>query len=51
MNNGIWVALAIILAVVVYVIVKVFYYARLSREQWKEVDRSKLREWQDDDEW
>lgn len=50
-SNGIWVVLAIILAIVIYVIAKVVYYARLSRKQWQEVDRSKLREWQDDDEW
>lgn len=51
MHSGIWVALVIVLAVVVYVLAKVVYYARLSRQQWQEVDRSKLREWQDDDDW
>lgn len=51
MHNGIWVALAIVTVVVVYVLVKVIYYARLSRAQWRDVDRSKLREWKDDDDW
>lgn len=50
-HDGIWVALIIVVAVVVYVLAKVFYYARLSRRQWQDVDRSKLREWKDDDDW
>jgi len=46
-----WIALAIVLIVIVYVLAKVLYYARLSRQQWQEVDRSKLREWDDDEDW
>ncbi|MBT8083970.1 MAG: hypothetical protein HKN35_01225 [Woeseia sp.] len=51
MHNGIWVAGAIVLLVIVYVLAKVIYYARLSRRQWQDVDQTKLREWQDDDDW
>jgi hypothetical protein len=50
-HSGIWIALVIVLAVIVYVLAKVFYYARLSRQQWQDVDKSKLREWKDDDDW
>lgn len=51
MNQGIWVALGIVAVVVIYVIAKVMQHAKRSREQWQQVDRSKLREWQDDDDW
>ncbi len=51
MESGFWAALLIVLAVVVYVLAKVIYYVRRSREQWQEVDKSKLKEWQDDDDW
>jgi len=33
------------------VLVKVVSNARKSERQWREVDKSKLKEWQDDDEW
>ncbi len=51
MAEGFWIAAVIVVAVLLYVVVKVLYYARLSRKQWHEVDRSKLREWEDDDDW
>lgn len=51
MDKGIWIALFIVLAVALYTLVKVIHFARLSREQWKNVDKSKLQEWQDDDDW
>ena len=38
--------------VIVYVIAKVMHYVRLSNEQWKQVDKSKLKTWDDDeDDW
>ena len=43
--------LLLIAIVIVYVIAKVVYYVRRSEEQWKEVDKSKLKEWDDDDNW
>lgn len=51
MHNGIWIAVAIVLLVAVYVLAKVVHYARLSRKQWQEVDKSKLRQWEEDDDW
>lgn len=49
MADGFWIALAIVAGVGLYVVVKVIHYARRSREQWRDVDRSKLRSWDDDD--
>ncbi len=38
--------------VIVYVIAKVLHYVRLSDEQWAQVDKSKLKTWDDDeDDW
>jgi hypothetical protein len=51
MGEGFWPVMAIIAAVVLYVAAKVVFYMRKSRQQWREVDRSKLREWEDEDEW
>jgi hypothetical protein len=51
MSQGFWPVLVIVVAVVVYVLAKVVFYVRKSREQWQQVDRSKLKEWKDDDEW
>lgn len=50
-SEGFWAVIVIIVAVVVYVLAKVIHYARKSERQWSEVDKSKLREWQDDEEW
>ena len=36
--------------VIVYVIAKVLHYVRLSDQQWEQVDKSKLRTWDDDEE-
>lgn len=49
MPQGFWLLLLFIAVVVIYVIAKVVYYARRSEEQWREVDKSKLKEWTDDD--
>ena len=43
--------LIIIAVVVIYTIAKVVEHMRRSDEQWREVDKSKLREWTDDDDW
>jgi len=51
MPEGLIVLLVMIALVVVYTIAKVLQYMRLSDKQWREVDKSKLREWDDDDEW
>lgn len=49
MPEGLWPILVMIAVVVIYVIAKVIDYMRISDEQWKQVDKSKLREWEDDD--
>ncbi len=49
MPSGFWVLVAFIALVFAYVISKVIYYKRKSDEQWRAVDKSKLREWKDDD--
>jgi hypothetical protein len=50
MPKGLIFLLIMIAVIVVYTIAKVVSYNRLSEQQWKEVDKSKLKEW-DDDEW
>ena len=49
MPEGLWPILALIAIVIIYTIAKVFQYMRESEQQWREVDKSKLREWEDDD--
>lgn len=51
MQTGFWIALGIVVAVVIYAGVAVWRSVQKSRRQWQQVDRSKLREWKDDDEW
>ena len=41
--------LLFIAVVVIYTIAKVVGYMRKSDQQWQQVDKSKLREWEDDD--
>lgn len=43
--------LVMIAVIIVYTIAKIIDYNRLSQQQWKQVDKSKLRKWDDDDEW
>ncbi len=50
MPNGLVFLLIMIALIIVYTIAKVLQYIRLSEEQWQQVDKSKLKEW-DDDEW
>ena len=49
MLEGPWPLIALIVIVFVYAIAKVRYYIRRSEQQWLEVDKSKLREWDDDE--
>jgi len=51
MPEGLASILIIIAVVVAYTVAKVIGHMRRSDEQWREVDKSKLREWDDDDEW
>lgn len=43
--------LLIVAVVIAWVVAKVIGYARKSERQWQEVDRSKLKKWEDDDDW
>ena len=47
--EGLWPILLLIAVVIVYTIAKVRQYMRQSEAQWRRVDKSKLREWEDDD--
>lgn len=49
MSAGFWPVVAFVLAVVVWVLSRVLIYARKSAEQWQEVDKSKLKVWDDDE--
>ena len=49
MPEGLWPVLAIIAVVALYVFAKVRQHMKKSEEQWQQVDKSKLREWEDDD--
>ena len=49
MPEGLLPILLIIAAVIVYVIAKVVQNVRKSEQQWEQVDKSKLRIWDDDE--
>ncbi len=51
MPTGLTFLLIMIALIIVYTIVRVIQYVRLSEQQWQQVDKSKLKEWEDDDEW
>lgn len=44
-----WIALLLLGLFFVYVLAKVIRYMRASEAQWQRVDKSKLREWDDED--
>lgn len=49
MSAGFWPIAVFILLVLVWVLSKVLFYAKKSEEQWQKVDKSKLKEWDDDE--
>ncbi len=51
MPDGLKYLLIFIALVVVYTIAKVVGYMRQSERQWEEVDKSKLKEWEDDEDY
>ena len=51
MPDGLTFLLVMIALIIVYTIVRVVQYVRPSEKQWGQVDKSKLKEWKDDDEW
>ena len=51
MPGGLIFLLIMIAVIVIYTIAKVLQYMRLSDEQWQQVDKTKLKQWDDDEEW
>lgn len=51
MAEGFWPVVLIVAAVGAYVVAKIIFYVRKSEQQWREVDRSKLRKWDDEEDW
>jgi len=51
MSDGFWPVVLMIAFIILWVLVKVVANVRKSEQQWREVDRSKLKEWEDDDEY
>ena len=51
MPEGLWLILVFIALVIIYTIAKVFEYMKRSEQQWRKVDKSKLREWDEDNDW
>jgi len=51
MPDGLLPILLIIGVVAIYTIGKVIENVRKSERQWDEVDKSKLKEWDDEDDW
>lgn len=51
MAEGFWPAIVIILLILAWVLSKVLHYMRKSEEQWQKVDKTRLKEWQDDEDW
>lgn len=49
MSEGFWPVVLIILLIVLWTISKVFAYMKKSDEQWRRVDKSKLKRWEDDE--
>jgi len=49
MSEGFWPVLLIIALIVAWVLSKVIFYMRRSEMQWQSVDKSKLREWDDEE--
>jgi hypothetical protein len=51
MPDGLIYLLIFIVLVVAYTIVKVVAYMRQSERQWEQVDKSKLKQWDDDEDY
>lgn len=49
MPDGLLPILLLIAVVFIYTIAKVTAYVARSEQQWREVDKSKLKKWEDDD--
>jgi hypothetical protein len=50
MSDGFWPVVLIVAIVIAWVLSKIFFYMKKSEQQWRNVDKSKLKEWEDDPE-
>lgn len=48
-STGFWPVVLVIVFIVAWVLSKVWFYAKKSEEQWREVDKSKLKVWDDEE--
>ncbi len=51
MSEQLLIALAVLVVFCVYVGAKVWSYMRQSDTDWSQVDKTRLREWEEDDDW
>ncbi len=51
MPKGLLPVLLIIAVIAIYVVAKIVQNIRKSERQWQDVDKTKLREWEDEDDW
>lgn len=51
MSEGFWPVVLFVAFIIAWVAVKVIDNARKSEREWRKVDKTKLKEWQDDDDW
>ena len=49
MLEDFWIAVLILIGFAIYVTTKVIAYMRESEAQWNQVDRTKLKEWEEDE--
>ena len=49
MPDELWFIIGLIAIVIVYTIARIISYNRLSKQQWEQTDKSKLKSWDDDD--
>jgi hypothetical protein len=49
MGKEFWIALFVLGVFAVYVIAKILAYMRQSDDEWRQVDKSKLKTWEEDD--
>ena len=51
LEKGLTILLIFIAVVIVYTIAKVRVFMKQSDKEWEQVDKSKLKEWEDEDDW
>lgn len=51
MPDGLLPIIALIVIVILYTIAKIVGYIRKSEQQWRDADKSKLKRWDDEDDW